>query len=288
MDGRAVFAQVQVLIENLEADDHLAQRGAVTLAQLAKLRSRLAHELDILIRHVLADCKRPRVPMVLARSKAAQRSSSYLPFTSPQSSFCSEVEKSCIRFPCSEAISSIAAQRARNFALEARRALSASIPMRLPTLTRAKAHRELHLRRLGTTSRLLFSKAELTRHGGVDLAVCGMRGSGVRLDELGFLLGDLVPHVLDGVPFEAYSSSLAGNLLRLHERGEGARHAVEQALGFARTRARRRRLTPAAPQVSPDPTHRAPHSRWRPRRCRTHADGGVSSWRSRRRTRRRL
>ena len=64
-----------------------------------------------------------------------------------------------------------------------------------------------------------------------------MRSGGVRLDELGFLLGDLVPHVLDGVPFEAYGSSLAGNLLRLHERGEGARHAVEQAFGFARTRA---------------------------------------------------
>ena len=41
---------------------------------------------------------------------------------------------------------------------------------------------ELHFRRLGTTSRLLFAKAELTRHRGVDLAVCGMRGSGVRLD----------------------------------------------------------------------------------------------------------
>ena len=69
VDRRAIFAQVQVLVENLEADDHLAQRGAVTLAQLAKLRSRLAYELDILIRHVLADRKRPRVPMVLLAQK---------------------------------------------------------------------------------------------------------------------------------------------------------------------------------------------------------------------------
>ena len=69
MDRRAVFAQVQVLVENLKADDHLAQRGAVTLAQFAKLRPRLAHELDVLIRHVLANSKRPRVPMVLLAQK---------------------------------------------------------------------------------------------------------------------------------------------------------------------------------------------------------------------------
>ena len=53
-----------------------------------------------------------------------------------------------------------------------------------------------------------------------------------RLGELGELLVEFVEHLLGILPIEADAGGARGDLLRFDQRGQGARHAAEQAGGL--------------------------------------------------------